>query len=107
LVHEEGLPARFARHRAAHERLALALAELGLPFVSQEGCRLPMLNAVAAPRGYDEAVLRRRLLMEHGIEIGGGLGDFKGRAWRIGLMGQGASSASVDALAGALRACLA
>jgi alanine-glyoxylate transaminase/serine-glyoxylate transaminase/serine-pyruvate transaminase len=65
-----------------------------------------MLNAVATPAGHDEATLRRRLLDEHGIEIGGGLGAFKGRAWRIGLMGHGATTSSVDALITALRTLL-
>ncbi len=103
IVREEGLAARFARHAAAHAHLAAALDELGLPFVSQAGARLPMLNAIAAPAG-DEAARRRRLLDEHGIEIGGGLGDFKGKAWRIGLMGHGATIATVDTLVTALRA---
>jgi alanine-glyoxylate transaminase/serine-glyoxylate transaminase/serine-pyruvate transaminase len=106
IVLEEGLEQRFARHRAAHERLAAALPDLGLSFVSQEGYRLPMLNAVAAPLGVDEAAVRRRLLDEHGIEIGGGLGAFKGKAWRIGLMGAGATSETVDAVVRALRALL-
>jgi alanine-glyoxylate transaminase/serine-glyoxylate transaminase/serine-pyruvate transaminase len=66
-----------------------------------------MLNAVAAPPGVDEAAVRRRLLDEHGIEIGGGLGAFKGKAWRIGLMGAGATSETVDAVVRALRALLA
>jgi alanine-glyoxylate transaminase/serine-glyoxylate transaminase/serine-pyruvate transaminase len=106
IVREEGLDARFARHRAAHEHLAASLGALGLDFVSEAGHRLPMLNAIVAPAGRDEAALRRALLEEHGIEIGGGLGDFKGRAWRVGLMGHGATTASVDALASALRALL-
>jgi alanine-glyoxylate transaminase/serine-glyoxylate transaminase/serine-pyruvate transaminase len=106
IVREEGLAARFARHRAAHEAFAAAIASLGLAFVSQEGHRLPMLNAITAPAGHDEAALRRRLLDEHGIEIGGGLGAFKGTAWRVGLMGHGATRASVDALVAALRALL-
>lgn len=101
---EEGLPARFARHRAAHERLATALGELGVSFVSQEGYRLPMLNAVSAPDGVDEASVRKRLLERHGIEIGGGLGAFKGKAWRIGLMGHGATTESVERVTSALRA---
>jgi alanine-glyoxylate transaminase/serine-glyoxylate transaminase/serine-pyruvate transaminase len=107
IVREEGLAARFARHRAAHERLAPAVAELGMSFVSEEGHRLPMLNAIAAPAGVDEAAVRRQLLDAHGIEIGGGLGDFKGKAWRIGLMGHGATAASVDAVVAALRKALA
>jgi alanine-glyoxylate transaminase/serine-glyoxylate transaminase/serine-pyruvate transaminase len=107
IVLEEGLEPRFARHRAAHERLAAALPELGLSFVSQQGFRLPMLNAVATPAGVDEAVVRRRLLDEHGIEIGGGLGAFRGKAWRIGLMGAGATSETVDTVVRALRSLLA
>lgn len=107
IVLEEGLEARFERHRAAHERLAAALPSLGLSFVSQEGYRLPMLNAVAAPAGVDEATVRRRLLDEHDIEIGGGLGAFKGKAWRIGLMGAGATIETADTLVGALRSVLA
>jgi alanine-glyoxylate transaminase / serine-glyoxylate transaminase / serine-pyruvate transaminase len=103
IVGEEGLPARFARHRRAHEHLAGALADLGLDFVSAPGHRLPMLNAIAAPAGVDEAALRRRLLDEHGIEIGGGLGAFAGTAWRIGLMGHGATTHAADAVVSALR----
>jgi alanine-glyoxylate transaminase/serine-glyoxylate transaminase/serine-pyruvate transaminase len=100
---EEGLPARYARHREAHARLAAALADLGLAFVSQDGYRLPQLNAIAAPDGVDEAAVRKRLLEAHGIEIGGGLGAFKGKAWRIGLMGHGATAESVDRVIAALR----
>jgi alanine-glyoxylate transaminase / serine-glyoxylate transaminase / serine-pyruvate transaminase len=106
IVLEEGLPARFARHQDAHARLAGALGGLGLAFVSEEGHRLPMLNAISAPAGRDEARLRRRLLDEHGIEIGGGLGALRGTAWRVGLMGHGATAASVDALVSALGALL-
>jgi alanine-glyoxylate transaminase / serine-glyoxylate transaminase / serine-pyruvate transaminase len=106
IVREEGLDARFARHRRAHDHLAAALGGLGLDFVSEAGHRLPMLNAISAPAGRDEAALRRRLLDEHGIEIGGGLGDLKGKAWRVGLMGHGATDESVDALVSALRALL-
>jgi len=107
IVDEEGLPARFARHRDAHAYLAARLGELGIGFVSQDGHRLPMLNAIGIPAGVDDAAVRRRLLDEHGIEIGGGLGDLRGKAWRIGLMGHGATRASVDAVVDALRAVLA
>jgi alanine-glyoxylate transaminase/serine-glyoxylate transaminase/serine-pyruvate transaminase len=102
MLREEGLSARIARHRAAHERLATRLPELNLHFVSQAGYRLPMLNAIGVPAGQDESILRRRLLEVHGIEIGGGLGDFKGKAWRVGLMGHGATFSNVDALVTAL-----
>ena len=109
-VDEEGLEARFARHRAAGEALVAALAPLGLvPLVAPEQ-RLPMLTSLRLPervvrRG--EGELRRRLLEAHGIEVGGGLGKLAGRIWRVGLMGENARPESVEALRRALEAELA
>jgi alanine-glyoxylate transaminase/serine-glyoxylate transaminase/serine-pyruvate transaminase len=100
---EEGLDARFARHRAMHELLRGGLREMGIEYVSQEGHHLPMLNAVKIPDGIDDMSVRRRLLEDYGIEIGGGLGAFKGKAWRIGLMGYGSSRRNVALLLAALR----
>jgi alanine-glyoxylate transaminase/serine-glyoxylate transaminase/serine-pyruvate transaminase len=106
LVDEEGLPARFARHRLHHEALAAGLAALGLELAAEEGHRLPMLNAVTVPDGVDEAAVRSYLLREHGIEIGGGLGPMKGKVWRIGLMGESSRRASVLAVLSALEQAL-
>jgi alanine-glyoxylate transaminase/serine-glyoxylate transaminase/serine-pyruvate transaminase len=107
VVAEEGLPARFARHRLNHEALAAGLAAMGLALASEEGHRLPMLNAVTVPDGVDEARVRARLLARHGIEIGGGLGPMKGKVWRIGLMGESSRQASVLAVLAALEEALA
>jgi alanine-glyoxylate transaminase/serine-glyoxylate transaminase/serine-pyruvate transaminase len=106
-VLEEGLEARWQRHRARHDLLRAGLAELGIRYLSQEGHHLPMLNAVTVPAGMDDAAGRRRLLEEYGIEIGAGLGDFRGKAWRIGLMGESASRRNVTLLLAALRQMLA
>jgi alanine-glyoxylate transaminase/serine-glyoxylate transaminase/serine-pyruvate transaminase len=103
IVLEEGLDARFARHKANHDLLRSGLKELGIDYVSQEGHHLPMLNAVRIPQGVEDAKARRQLLEDYGIEIGGGLGDFKGKAWRIGLMGQSSSKRNVELLLAALR----
>ena len=88
---EEGLEARFARHRRAHAGLVAGLEalELGLPVAPAH--RLPQLNLVAAPEGVDEAAVRARMLERFGVEIGAGLGPFKGQAWRIGLLGASAT----------------
>ena len=88
---EEGLEARFARHRRAHAALVAGLEalELGLPIAPEN--RLPQLNLVAVPEGVDEAAARARMLERFGVEIGGGLGPFKGQAWRIGLLGASAT----------------
>jgi alanine-glyoxylate transaminase/serine-glyoxylate transaminase/serine-pyruvate transaminase len=105
LVFEEGLEARFARHRAAHEALVRGLEPLGFRLLVDQSARLPMLNAVV-PAVDDEAGLRRRLLAEHGIEVGAGLGKLAGRIWRIGLMGENARPQVVERLVAALRALL-
>jgi alanine-glyoxylate transaminase/serine-glyoxylate transaminase/serine-pyruvate transaminase len=108
VVLEEGLEARFARHRRNHEALVAGLAAVGLGLASEEGHRLPMLNAVTVPDRVDEARVRGRLLDEYGIEVGAGLGPMKGNVWRIGLMGESSRRGNVlrvlAALEDALRA---
>jgi alanine-glyoxylate transaminase/serine-glyoxylate transaminase/serine-pyruvate transaminase len=106
VVLEEGLEKRFARHREMHELLKRGLAEIGIGYASQEGHSLPMLNAVKVPDGADDATVRRRLLEEYGVEIGGGLGVFKGKVWRIGLMGHSASRRNVAVVLAGLREIL-
>ncbi len=105
-LHEEGLEQAWARHRRMHAALAAGLETLGLQFVVPEGERLPQLNAVWVPDGVDEQVARGRLLEEHGLEVGAGLGDFAGRVWRIGLMGYGAREENVRACLGAIEQVL-
>lgn len=103
----EGLESSFARHQRMHESLVHGLENLGLEMYVQPGFRLPMLNAVAVPeRVADEAKVRARLLKEHHIEIGAGLGPLAGKIWRIGLMGHTARPENVERVLGALAECL-
>ena len=106
LVVEEGLEARFARHMANHRALKAGLGAMGLTYVTAEGHQLPQLNCVRIPEGVDDMAVRRRLLADWGIEIGGGLGPLKGKAWRIGLMGHGSRLANVTLVLAALETCL-
>jgi alanine-glyoxylate transaminase/serine-glyoxylate transaminase/serine-pyruvate transaminase len=105
-VHEDGLEARWARHERNHRALKAGLAALGITYAAAEGHQLPMLNAVRIPAGVDDATTRKRLLAEFGIEIGGGLGDFKGKVWRIGLMGETSKPNYVLNFLAALEQCL-
>jgi alanine-glyoxylate transaminase/serine-glyoxylate transaminase/serine-pyruvate transaminase len=100
---DEGLEAAWARHRAVGERLQRELPGLGFRLVVDEGHRLPELTTAWLPDGADDAPLRKALLETYGIEVGGGLGTFAGKAWRIGLMGHSARERSVTTLLGALR----
>ncbi|BAD42160.1 pyridoxal-phosphate-dependent aminotransferase family protein [Symbiobacterium thermophilum] len=101
---EEGLEARYARHRKAHEAFAAGLEAMGLTLFTK-GKRLPMLNVINIPEGIDDLAVRRRLL-EQNIEISGGFGPLAGRVWRVGLMGVNANPAPVITLLGALEQAL-
>ncbi|KPK16735.1 MAG: alanine--glyoxylate aminotransferase [Myxococcales bacterium SG8_38] len=103
---EEGLEHRYARHRQQAEALWQGLDALGLELPVARGVRLPPLTLVRVPMGVDERAVRARLLREHDLEIGGGLGDFKGKAWRIGLMGASATTRHVELCLAALEEAL-
>jgi alanine-glyoxylate transaminase/serine-glyoxylate transaminase/serine-pyruvate transaminase len=102
LAMEEGLEARIARHRRHGEALWAGLQAMGLALHAPEGYRLPVLTTVRIPEGIDDSKVRRALLHEHSIEIGGGLGPLAGKVWRIGLMGHSSLAENVLALLQAL-----
>ncbi|WKZ37889.1 MAG: alanine--glyoxylate aminotransferase family protein [Anaerolineales bacterium] len=102
LVQEEGLEARHQRHCENSRLLWDGLEELDLRLIVPEQHRLPTLTTVAIPDGVNDAEIRKRLLEEYNIEIAGGLGAFKGKAWRIGLMGHSSRKENVTLLLSAL-----
>ena len=107
MIFEEGLENCFARHMLNHHALRAGLAALGIGYAAQEGRHLPMLNAVRIPDGVDDAATRSALLNRFGIEIGAGLGEFKGKVWRIGLMGYSSRAGNVLLFLSALEQLLA
>ncbi|MCC7447272.1 MAG: alanine--glyoxylate aminotransferase family protein [Anaerolineae bacterium] len=102
IIHEEGLDTRIARHRANAETFWQGLEALDLTPHVPEAYRLPSLTTVRIPDGVDDMAIRKRLLTEYNIEIGGGLGALKGKVWRIGLMGYASTRERVTMLLGAL-----
>jgi (S)-ureidoglycine-glyoxylate aminotransferase len=107
-VAEEGLTARFARHRRHGDALRAGIAALGLELFGTEPSarRLPMLTPVVVPDGVDERRVRGRMLDDFGIEIGAAFGPLEGRIWRIGTMGYSASRRNVLACLAALEQVL-
>ena len=104
IVLEEGLTQRFARHEQMHRRLRAGLEAMGITYIPK--LSLHTLNCITIPPGAEDAAVRRRLLDEYGIEIGAGLGVMAGKAWRIGLMGHGATLRNVDLVLTALKGIL-
>jgi len=107
LIHIEGLENCHARHLLNHRALKAGLASIGIQYATAESCTLPQLNAVLVPAGVDDAQIRSGLLTRFGIEIGAGLGAYKGKVWRIGLMGYGSRPANVLLFLSALEQLLA
>jgi alanine-glyoxylate transaminase/serine-glyoxylate transaminase/serine-pyruvate transaminase len=107
IVLEEGLAARWQRHALHHRALKAGLSAMGIKYLADPDHQLPMLNAVAAPDGVEEGEVRKRLLDEFDIEIGAGLGEFKGKAWRVGLMGESATERHVTGVLSSLNTVLA
>ena len=106
LIAEEGLEARFARHLLNHRALVAGVEAMGLTMLVAEGERLPMLNAVCIPEGADDLKVRKALLNDFGMEIGGGLGDLAGKVWRVGLMGHASRRRNVVLFLSALETIL-
>ncbi|MEM6320935.1 MAG: alanine--glyoxylate aminotransferase family protein [Bacteroidota bacterium] len=106
LVLEEGLENRWKRHQKIHNYLKKELEALGFKYLVSKKYRLPNLNAVFLPKGVDEAKIRQQLLLDYNIEVGGGLGAFAGKIWRIGIMGESCTKNHVNSLVGALKELL-
>ena len=102
----EGLDNVIERHDRVHSYLSDGLRDLKLKFLVQQDSRLPSLNAIIIPEGVDDLSVRNSLLYDYGIEIGGGLGPFAGKVWRVGLMGHSAYEKNVDKLLNALKILL-
>ncbi len=106
IVRGEGLEARWRRHKRFNEALMAGLTAIGIKILAPEACRAPTLTAALIPDGMPDMEVRKALLSEHNLEIGGGLGALKGQVWRIGLMGESCNQANVLLLLSALETTL-
>jgi alanine-glyoxylate transaminase/serine-glyoxylate transaminase/serine-pyruvate transaminase len=88
MIDEEGLPKVFARHARLAEACRRAVRAWGLPLL----CRDPAeysntLTAVVMPPGYDSDAFVAQAYRRVNLSLGVGLGDVKGKAFRIGHLG--------------------
>ena len=107
IIHEEGLEQRYERHALHSRALGAGIEAMGLRLFAQGGYRAPMLVSIAIPEGVDDAAVRRYLLSNYRLEIGGGLGPLKGRIWRVGLMGHSCNRENVALFLTGLESALA
>ncbi len=106
MMMEEGLDEQHDRHAKVAAALRAGLTAMGLELATDPDYQLNPITVVNAPEGVNEADVRARLLNDFNIEVSGGLGEFRGRVWRVGMMGNGAREASVLSLLSALEVIL-
>ncbi len=106
LISVEGIENSWARHQQNVEYLWSSLESIGLKLHVEQQYRLPTLTTVCIPDGVDGKAIARQLLLEHNIEIGGGLGELAGKVWRVGLMGYNSRQENVDRLISAFKQVL-
>ena len=106
VVLEEGLDVRYKRHEHNARALLAGAKAIGLQPAAEAGYRAPMLTTLRIPDGINDATIRKRLIVDYGIEIGAGLGVFAGKAWRIGLMGESSNERNVMLVLSALEKLL-
>jgi alanine-glyoxylate transaminase/serine-glyoxylate transaminase/serine-pyruvate transaminase len=107
VIAEEGLEARFARHRLNNRALVAALEAIELELLAAPQDRLPTVVSILVPEQVNDARVRAGLLNEFGIEIAGGLGPYTGKMWRVGIMGHSATRENVLRFLSALELLLA
>ncbi len=106
MIMEEGLENRLNRHARVASALRAGLEAMGLGLLADPEYRLNSLTTAIVPEGIEDAILRGKLLNDYNIEISGGLGELRGKVWRIGLMGDSARETNVFAVLSALEIIL-
>ncbi len=104
MILEEGLQNRFERHRICAEAVYNSMEALGLTLSAEKESRSQTVVAVGSPPGIEEGRLRELIRAKYGIDLGGSLDKWKGKMFRVGIMGNVGSAeimATVSAIASA------
>jgi len=100
----EGLEKRYARHVAIAKAMRSALNKIDLRIVAEERGRADTMTAAYYPSGIDDEAFRSNMV-RHGVVVAGGLGQLRGKIFRVGHMGN-ASPNDLIATIGAIEASL-
>ena len=107
ILKEEGLENAWKRHTDMSAKLRQGFADMGIKYLVDEKHALPQLNTIIIPDHItDEAAIRTKLLNDHNLEIGAGLGALSGKVWRVGLMGHSACQENIDKCLAAFKAVM-
>ena len=87
MILEEGLPRRYERHRICAEAMYNATEAMGLGLMAEKESRSHTVVAIQSPMGIEEGKVRELIRAKYGIDMGGGLDKWKGKMFRVGIMG--------------------
>jgi len=107
LAYEQQMEYREGRHRNRRDALVAALETMGLKVLGEPEHRLPSVTVVEIPAGIDGNRVREKLLRPFRIDIGGGVGRWRDRVWRIGIMSHSAQPSFLVQFLAVLEALLA
>lgn len=106
LTYEQGIKYRASRMVNRRDAVVAGLETLGLQIYAAPEHRLSTVTAVRVPEGIDQDQIRQKLLNPYRIDIGGGLGDLRGKLWRIGVLGHSAQPTFLLSLVSLLESLL-
>jgi len=88
MILEEGLEARFKRHKACSDALYAGLSAIGLtPFAKEEDRSITII-ALNYLDGLEDKTFRNTLAQKFRVLVAGGFGNLKGKVFRVGCMGE-------------------
>ena len=89
MILEEGLEARYRRHKICSDALYSGLSAIGLtPFVKTEEDRSISIIALNYLEGLEDSTFRNTLAQKFRVLVAGGFGNLKGKVFRVGCMGE-------------------
>lgn len=87
VVLEEGMQNRIARHKRCADSFYSILGRLGAKSFAKEDVRSNTVIPLLYPPGVDDLNFRKKLDEEYDVIVAGGFGEYKGKMFRIGCMG--------------------
>jgi aspartate aminotransferase-like enzyme len=106
IMKEEGLEERYARHARQGALVDAAMEAIGFTVAARKPYRAPTLSVYLYPEGSGiDDVQFRTVLADEGVQSAGCLGDFQGKGFRMGHMGNIDRHTLVSAVGAVERAC--
>lgn len=86
IIKEEGIENRYERHKRVALAMQAAIEAMGFEILAEKEYRAVTLSNVLYMEGIEDGEFRK-ILAEEGVIVAGGLGEYAGKMFRLGHMG--------------------